>query len=276
MGGSSGGGTTVQRQELDPAIRPYVTYGLEESQRLYREPGPGFFPGQTYVGPSEATQAAIQAAQNRAVTGSPLVPAAQAETLANIQGAYLGGNPFFQGAFQPAAQAAQQSFYDAVNQLRSQTAGAGRYGSGAMETLENRAMGQLGTSLSNVAGQLAYQNYDAERARQAAAVAGAPQMAQADFQDIQQLLSAGQLGESYQEAALQDAIQRYNYEQNLQQAKLEQYLAAAWGAPMGSVGTATQPTFRNQAANVFGGAVGGYAMGGPTGAALGGVLGGLL
>lgn len=275
-GGGGGGQNTVTRTELDPAVRPYVEYGLSEAQKLYQTPGPSYYPGQTYVSPSQTTQFGLQAAQNRAMMGSPLVPAAQAQTLANIQGAYLGGNPFFQGAFTPAAQAAQQSFYDAMGNIASNASRAGRYGSPAMQNLENRALGQFSQALTNTAGQLAYQNYEAERARQMAATGAAPQMAQADYQDIQQLLNVGQAQETYQEMALQDAINRFNYQQNLPAAKLQQYLSAAYGSPQG--GITTQPVYRNMGANILGGAIGGYALSGgnPYATAGGAVAGGLL
>ena len=277
MGGGGGGQNTVTRTELDPAVRPYVEYGLSEAQKLYQTPGPSYFPGQSYVSPSGTTQLGLQAAQNRALVGNPLVPAAQAQTLANIQGGYLGGSPFFQGAFQPAAQAAQQSFYDTMGNIASTASRAGRYGSPAMQNLENRALGQFSQALTNTAGQLAYQNYEAERARQMAATGAAPTMAQADYQDIQQLLNVGQAQEGYQEMALQDAVNRFNFQQNLPAAKLQQYLSAAYGSPQG--GISTQPVYRNTGANVLGGAIGGYALSGGNpyatagGAALGGLLG---
>ena len=93
MGGSTR--TQTSTQELDPAVRPYVQYGLSEAQRLYRTETPQYYPGQTFTGPSAQTQQALTAAQQRAVMGSPLLPAAQQQSLATIQGQYLGGNPFF-------------------------------------------------------------------------------------------------------------------------------------------------------------------------------------
>jgi len=284
-GGKGGGGgskppaNTTTTQLMDPAVAPYVTYGLSEAQRVYSQPGPGYFPGQTYVGPSGSTQAALQAAQTRALQGNPLIPAAQQQTLANIQGAYLGGNPFFQGAFDPAARAAQQSFYDAMGGIGSTFSAAGRYGSGAMGDVQDRAVGQFAQSLTDTAGKLAYQNYDAERTRQMAAMAGAPEMAGADYADIQRLLTTGQAQEGYQQMALQDAINRFNYEQNLPSLKLQQYLSAAYGSPMGGITTQSipqAPMYTNTGANVLGGALGGYALGGTTGAVGGGLLGAFL
>ena len=96
MGGGGGQQTSTTTTSIDPSIQPYVTYGLEEGKRLYESGTPSFFPGQTYVSPSQATQSALQMAQERAMSGSPLVRSAQAEQLATIQG--RGVNPFLAGA----------------------------------------------------------------------------------------------------------------------------------------------------------------------------------
>jgi len=84
MGGSSGGGTQTVKTELDPTVKPYVDYGLSESQRLYQAGPMEFYPGQTYVGPSQMTQTGMQAAQQRSMAGSPLTQGAQ-QTVGALQ-----------------------------------------------------------------------------------------------------------------------------------------------------------------------------------------------
>jgi hypothetical protein len=237
--------TTTTTNQIDPMLKPYVEFGLGESKRLYETQGPSYFPGQTYVSPTETTLSALQAGEQRATAGSPLLRAAQAENLANVQGQYLGGNPFFQGAFNPAAKAAQQSYYDAIQNVASKASSAGRYGSGAYGQLTDRAGGTFANALTDIAGKLAYQNYSDERARQAAATAAAPGMAEADYGDIQRLLAIGQGREGYAQTALQDQINRYNYEQNLPQAKLQSFLSGVYGAPSGGISTSTQPIYSN-------------------------------
>jgi hypothetical protein len=237
--------TTTTTNQIDPMLKPYVEFGLGEARKLYETQGPSYFPGQTYVSPTETTMSALQAGEQRATAGSPLLRAAQAENLANVQGQYLGGNPFFQGAFNPAAKAAQQSYYDAIQNVASKASSAGRYGSGAYGQLTDRAGGTFANALTDVAGKLAYQNYSDERARQAAATAAAPGMAEADYGDIQRLLAIGQGREGYAQTALQDQINRYNYEQNLPQAKLQSFLSGVYGAPSGGISTATQPIYSN-------------------------------
>lgn len=239
-GGKGGGGKSTTTTGIDPMLKPYVTYGLNEAQALYQSSLPNFYPGQTYVGPSATTQAALQAQQNRALAGNPLLPAAQQQQQNVISGQYLANNPFFNQALAGAGAAATQQYFDAIQQAQSGASQAGRYGSGVQENLFNRAGTTLANTLANKAGELAYSNYAAERARQEAAAAGAPQLAAADYADIGQLAQVGQTQEGYQEQALQDAINRFNFEQNLPQNKLNQFLTQVYGAPQGSQSTSTQ------------------------------------
>jgi hypothetical protein len=244
--------TSTQTTQIDPTIQPYLKYGLEEAQRLYQAGGPQYYQGQGYVGPSEATQTGIQALQARAQAGSPLTSAAQNQLYGTIQGDYLGGNPFFQGAFQPAAQAATSAFNTAIGNVTSAASKAGRYGSGAMQNLQTAAAGELAQKLTGTAGQLAYQNYADERARQQQATFGAPSLAEADYADINKQLAAGQLREGYQNQALQADMQRYNYEQNLPQQQLTNYLNQAYGFPAGRTSTSQTPYFTNPTATALG------------------------
>ena len=226
--------TVTTTTEPSAVLKPYLQYGLSEAQRLYQAGGT------PVVAPSATTQQAMEAMQNRALQGSPLLGAAQAQQMGTVQGNYLSGNPFFQGAFQPAAQQATSAFNQAIGNIGSQASRAGRYGSGAMGDLQNQAAGQLAQSLTNTAGQLAYQNYAQERARQEAAATGAPQMAAADYGDISKLLGVGQLGEQYQQAA---------YAQP--QQALSTFLSGIQGLPMGTSGTSTTPQYYNPTANTI-------------------------
>jgi len=231
---------TTTTTAIDPTIQPYLSYGLGEAQKLYQAGGPQYYTGQTYVSPSQTTQAGLQALEQRAMQGSPLVGQAQQQLQGTIGGNYLSGNPFFQGAFAPAAQAATQQFQTAIGDIGSAASKAGRYGSGAMGTLQDRASGQLAQSLTNTAGQLAYQNYADERARQQAATMAAPAMAQADYQDIQNLLSAGQAREGYTGQQLQSDIARFNFGQKAPQQNLATFLSSVYGNPMATLKGTTQ------------------------------------
>jgi hypothetical protein len=229
----------TQTTQVDPTIQPFLSFGLGEAQRLYQAGGPQYFAGDTFVRPSETTQTGLQALEQRAAQGNPLLGTAQQQLQREIGGEFLSGNPFFQGAFAPAAQAATQQFQKAIGDVSSAASRAGRYGSGAMQNLQGQASNQLAQQLSNTAGQLAYQNYANERQRQAAATMAAPAMAQADYQDIQNLLNAGQLREGYTGQQLQSDINRFNFLQNAPQQNLGTFLSSVYGNPLGRQGTQT-------------------------------------
>ena len=230
---------TTTTSSIDPTIQPYLTYGLQQAQQAYQGGGPQYYGGQTYVSPSTTTQTGLQALEARASLGNPLLQSAQNQLQNTVSGGFLGGNPFFQGAFQPAAQAAETQFKTTLGDIASKSSLAGRYGSGVMGNLQDRASGQYAQALTNTAGQLAYQNYEAERQRQQQAIGAAPQLAQADYQDINQLLQAGQLREGYTGQQLGADIQRFNFLQNQPQQNLQNYMSLVYGNPLGRVGQTT-------------------------------------
>jgi hypothetical protein len=230
---------TTTTTAIDPTIQPYLQYGLTEAQKMYQGGGPQYYGGQTYVSPSQTTQTGLQALEARASQGNPLLQSAQGQLQNTISGGFLQGNPFFQGAFQPAAQAAENQFKQTLGDVGSAASRAGRYGGGAMQSLQDRASGQFAKSLSDTAGQLAYQNYAQERGMQQQATMAAPQMAQADYQDIQNMLQAGQVREGYTGQQQQANINRFNFLQNQPQQNLQNYLSLVYGNPLGKVGQST-------------------------------------
>ena len=239
-GGGGGGQTSKTTNELDPTVRPFVEYGLNEAKGLYQQAGPDYYAGQTYIGPSQQTQTALQAAQNRAMAGNPLIPAAQQQQQDVISGQYLQNNPYFNQALAGAAQGATQTYNDAIMAAQGNASMAGRYGSGVSADIQNRAANTLSNTLANKYGELSYQNFANERAAQNAAAMGAPALANADYADIQQLMNVGKTSEDYQKTALQADLDRFNFEQNKPYQKLSAYLGAAYGAPQGNVSTSTQ------------------------------------
>ncbi len=269
FGGSSQQGTQTVTQnqsgksvtQLDPMLKPYVEFGLGEARRLYEAPAPQYFPGQTYVSPSATTLSALQSAESRAMAGSPLLRQAQTQMQKTAGGEYLQGNPFFQGAFAPAARQAQEAFTEQIQNLASRAPSAGRYGSGAMGQLQGKASDIFSRSLTETAGKLAFENYAQERARQEAATRALPELAAQDYADIERLATVGQAREAYDLQALQDQINRFNYAQNLPQARLQSYLSSIYGAPAGGItettgtGTTQQPIYGNPAQSFLGNAL---------------------
>lgn len=231
-GGSQQTGTQTVTNQIDPMLKPYVEFGLNEAKRLYQTPTP-YAPFQTYISPSGTTTSALSGIEQRAMTGNPLTGQAQAQLGKTISGDYLSGNPFFTGAFQGATRDISNQFGQNIMDIRSKMSSAGRYGSGAQTAIEGRAADSLANALADIGGRLAYQNYADERTRQQAATMAAPEMAATDYNDLSKLLGVGTTREGYEQAALADQIARYQYD--MPETRLGTFLTGVYGAPSGSV-----------------------------------------
>jgi hypothetical protein len=149
--------------------------------------------------------------------------------------------------------------------------------SGALGALGNLSQADIQRRL---AGGSALSAMDTTRmARQLEGTKLAPQFAELDYRDAQRLAQVGSARESDAMAQLQDNINRFNYEQNIDDQKLRNYMALISGGTVGS--NTIQPVFRNQGASALGGALGGAQLAklagfSPMGGAIGGGLLGLL
>ena len=239
-GGDGGGGSSSTTQDIPAWLKEYITFGLDEAKDLYNTKGPEYYPGQTYIDPSQSTLDALTMAENRAMTGNPLVGQAQGQMTDVIGGKYLQNNPYFNDIMASAGRQATKEFQDALKTVGSTSALSGRYGSGSMNELQSRASQTLAQTLADKAGELSYTNYAQERARQDAAVANAPQMAMADYADAEKLLQSGQIREDYDAQKLAGDIERFNFGQNKPYQKLSAYLGSVYGAPVPMQQTTTQ------------------------------------
>lgn len=301
---------TVTTSSIDPALRPFLTEGLERARSLFLTgEQPRFFEGQTFVSPSEQTLSALQQQEQLATQASPALQQAQQAYLqslggigATAGGSFLGSNPFQQQMIQAATRPLEQQFGNQVLPgIASLYSRAGRYGSGAME----RALGQateaqtraLGDITSNIAGQQFQQERGLQQQAQlglAQLAAAAPSIYSQQFIPSQQLAQVGAAREQIAALPLQEQMQRFQFQQQLPYQQLSGYLSSVYGSPMGSYGTQTQTMPQNQMINRLAGAgvgyLGGQALGsflgntpfslsnvsgyGLGGAALGGLLGG--
>ena len=230
--GGGGGSTTETTQNIDPAILPYITYGLDEAKGLYQSDSPNYYGGDTYVPASTQTSDALAMAEAKARAGSPLLPAAESQALSTISGDRLSaGNPYFSAMMANAAAPVVREFNDAMGNISSKSAMSGRYGSNAQARMESDASRNLAESLAAKSAELAYSNYGAERARQDAAIASAGSLVGQGYSDINQLAQIGKTQEDYARQKLESDIQRFEFNENKDYNKLESYLSAAYGAP---------------------------------------------
>ena len=228
--------------------QPYIKQIFSEAQRLYNDPTkPQYYPGQTFADPSQATLQGLAGAEARAQQGNPLVGQAQGEIGKTLSGEYLRPdvNPYLQGVVESTKAAVLPG-------IDSRFIQAGRSGSG----LHGRAVGEgLGSALGNLYNTM----YQSERDRMTNAVAAAPGLAQADYLDPMMLGQIGQQREAIAQKPIDEAIGRWQFDQNSQQAKLADYLQMVqgnYGGTSNTVGTQFLPR-ANPLGQVLGGLLGG-------------------
>ena len=268
---SKGGGsrreevrTTSTNREPPAFQKPFLEEIFQGAQDLYRSDVPQYFPESTVVDFAPETELALEASTNRALQGSELQRLGRDQMEATLRGDYMAeGNPFMEAAFNSAANLV-------TPRVASQFAGAGRYGSGA-------AVGEMTRQLGNLAGNMAFQNYQTERNRQQQAMQLAPQYAQQDYLDANTLARIGSAREAQAQSQLQDQINRFNFEQQKEAQKLGTYLGLVGGG-YGFNQTGAEPIYFNPVAGGIGGALAGAQLGSTfgvpqLGAAAGGLLG---
>ena len=157
------GEPAANASQIDASIRPFLTEGLRQAQEIFLRQQPQFFPGQTYVSPSEQTLQALQAQEN--------IARAPSQTLGLAQGAFLRGLtapsaavPLYENIYgaagtQPGAEFYRQAAQGGMTvagqpELRSLYGAAGAqpgqdvFGAAAGGQFQNIATGQL----ANIAG----------------------------------------------------------------------------------------------------------------------------
>lgn len=288
--------TTTTSSSIDPALLPYLTQGLQQAQSLFLTgKQPEFFPGQTYVSPSQATTESIAQQEAIARQQSPVLQQAQQayqQSLSGIgqtaAGGFLNANPYQQQMMEAATRPLTQQFSNQILPgISSLYSKSGRLGSGSMANALSQSTEAYTRALGDITANIAGTQYGQERGLQQQAQLGLSNLAQQapsiygqQYLPAQQLAQVGAQQESIAAQPLQEQLARYQFGQQLPYQQLQGYLSSVYGTPLGSYGTTTQNLPTNRAIGTLAGAglggLGGYYLGGTPGAVLGGVGGGYL
>lgn len=231
--------TVTTNQDPWAPQQPFLTRGFNEAAGLLDQGPNRFYPGQTVAD----TNVATTQGQDAMLGGAQ---ASNALRNATVSGAFLDqGNPYFQGMVNQIGQAIRPN-------IDSAFASSGRLGSGAHANA-------YASALADQAGRLAFQNYGMERGNQIAAAQ--------DYSPYQAYMQVGQQRQGQQQAMMNDARQRWDFEQNAPQQALAQYMNIVGNRSYGGTGTQMTPYTSNPTLQALGtgasllGAAGQFASG---------------
>jgi len=253
----SGGGsapsttTTISKSEPPEYVKPYSIEMMNRSAELANNPI-AQYGGQRIAGMDSRQQLGLDMTTQRAIAGSPVMNSAKSNMQSTLNGDYLdaNSNPYM-------AQMAKTVGDDVQTRMAAmgRGSGSGMTNSGWQEAT---ARGMT-DSLGNLYGQ----NYANERSRQMQAAQLAPQYAQADYQDAQNLIGAGDAYRTYNQDLLNQQYQDWQTAQNAPYQQLD-VLANGIRTSMGGGGTNTStgpnPYQANRMAGMIGGGLAGYGI----------------
>jgi len=209
-----------------------IQQSLPQVEGLYNQRlGQQFFPGQTYAGFDPSQTEALGNIEGIARGGGGVTGDALNLTRDTLQGKYLdAGNPHF-------GLMAGRIRDQVLPSITSQWAKAGR-GTGNLDVV-----GAAGQGVGDAVGALAYQNYGDERNRMMQASGMAPMLDQARYADSDRLWAAGAERQGMDQKAIQEAMMRYQFDQDKEGNALKEKLGILHPlATLGKEGTSSSTT----------------------------------
>lgn len=215
----SGGSDTVTTSVPD-WIRPYAEQYMQRAGQVSNLPYTPYS-GQTVAQLNPYQQTAVQAQANRAMQGSPVNDAASSELQRTLSGGYLNANPHMDSLVDR-AQGDVVRNYNLTEKpaLESAMVRSGSFGNSGLQQMQGESQRRLQDSLGNISTQLRGGDYAAERNRMQGAVGMAPQIANQDYIDANQLMQAGGTLQGQDQANLTDAYSRFQEAQNYPRQQL--------------------------------------------------------
>ena len=254
---SGGGSSQTVVSSLPAWVEPYGQQYLSQAAQVSSLPYQQYT-GQRVAGLNVAQKTAMDAIQQRAMQGSPVMSAGGQNLQATLSGQYLGANPYLQNQIDASAQDTIRNYNLSVRpQQQAQDAQSGSFGNSGLQQMQLEGQRQLGQTLANSANAMRYQNYGQERANQMQALSMAPTYAAQDYTDAQHLLDAGSRAQQAEQSGLDAQYQDWLAAQQYPRQQL-QTMGNALGIQFGNNST-TYGQASNQAAQTLGGLLAAYA-----------------
>jgi len=274
VGGLLGGGgskkqTVTQTSQEAPWIgqQPYLTRGFGEAERLLNQGPMQYYPGQTYAPftPAQTT------GQNMALQFANQLPG-QIAPVTGAQRFLMGdvlrpeSNPYLQQYASAAIRPIQETYSDVVMpSITREAVGTGGFGGDRQGIAEGLASRELLRKTGDVTAGIYSQAYGQGLDAMTRGLALAPQTLSLGAVPADIYRSIGGEQQAQQQRAYDEALSRWNFNQQAPWDALSQYMAAVRGS-YGGTSVANTPYFTNPWMNVLGGAL--------TGSQIGGLFGG--
>lgn len=239
MSGGGGSSKTTTTTQLDPVQRQALQSVINKSEQLYAQGPMRFFPGETHAGVTDATRAGWDSALGAVPGMEQFIGAGQGR----IQD-LISRDPETSQVTQDLANAVTAPLYDQFREqiapnITSQAIQAGAFG-GDRQHIANAIAGRettraAGEARANVVAQAARDQMQ----QQTALLGMMPDFAQASLLPSQVQLDIGAQQQEQQQAAIDAARERWDFEQWAPQAALDAFAARTSGVNLGGLSSSS-------------------------------------
>lgn len=270
MSGGGGGGTpdqttTISKTEPPEYVKPYSQSLMNQAAQVASRPYEQYS-GQRIAQLDPYQIAGFEGTAQRAMTGSPVMNAAQGMAQSTLNGDYMSpnSNPWLKASFdQSAAGMADAYARGTAATTNAQFNNMGAFGGSAHQEMTKTNNAAFADSLGKLANDMYGANYQMERGNQMDAASMADGMAQSDYRDAQALIGVGDAYRGYTQDLLNQGYQDWQDQYNYPLTQLD-ILGNAINIASGGAGTNTSsaPSAYQASpyATAIGGGLAGYGM----------------
>lgn len=239
---SGGGGgqttSTVSAEPWAPLQEPFKRI-IDDYTKIYEGGAASLYPGLTIASKSMPSMLAEELTLGRALNGSAVLDNSRNLAANTLNGDFLNSNPYLDATFNKAADQVQ-------NRVDSMFSRAGRTGSGMQQSVATDKLNDLATSIYGG-------NYANERGIQNQVLSMAPSIANQDYNEIGKIAAVGSQRDNFNQQMLNEAIQRFDYNQNADRNNAKDFLGILNSINVGNSSQQSQPYYQNNLAGTLGG-----------------------
>lgn len=243
---SKGGGSEVTKSEPWSGIQPYLKKGYAEAAGIYDRFTPEYYSGvtQAQFSPDQLTaQAGVRdwATQGAPTVMNPALSAYQYGTGTSILD--VAQNPYVRGMAQGAVQDVMSALQPELANIRGGAIQSGGYGGSRQGIAEGMALSGAADAATRAAADIYGQAYGQGLQHQLGTLGQTGDILKAGFQPYVALSASGAEQQAREQALIEDAKARHQFEQALPYERLSQYTGALGGTAglLGGAGVTTAP-----------------------------------
>ena len=223
---------STEKSEVSPWATqvPYLEDVFAGAKNNFQNADRNYYSGETVAQYSPESQQGIDNLMNRATNGNPVNDANSDYAQSVLNGDWLNSNKHLDGMFDHAAGAVTRATNEVYNPATdSKFAGAGRYGSDLWLNSRDQNNDTMQRNLGGMASDIYGGNYANERSNMQQMSQLAPNIANQDYVDIGNQLTAGNMRDEKNQQNLDADFNKWQYETDSEDKRLQQYLNLVGG-----------------------------------------------